>query len=111
MSRSYVFWFWVLMFFGFDRNLFQVFRVYEFFGFVLFQGLVVWGFQGLIVWGVAVFGEYSRGCSLSLSPIGAGMTGPLSGPVSDRESVRRRLLRDWRELVGQCCFECLCGVC
>ena len=63
--------------------------MYEFFGFVLFQVLVVWGFQGLIVWSVAVFGEYSRGCSLSLSPIGAGMTGPLSGPVSDHESVRR----------------------
>ena len=83
------------MFFGFDRNLFRevcfenpnvsgVSGVWVFW-FCAVSGVGCLGVSGVwLFWGVAVVGEYSRGCSLSLSPIGAGMTGPLSGPVSDR---------------------------
>ena len=76
------------MFFVFDRNLFQVFRV--FWGFQVFGcfgGRLFGGFRGCL--GCGRLWEHSRGFSLSLSPIGAGVTGPLSGPVSDRESVGR----------------------
>ena len=55
----------------------------------MFRGFAVSGFSGVDCLGCVCFWLYSRGFSLSLSPIGAGVTGPLSGPVSDRESVGR----------------------
>ena len=49
-------------------QMFQVFRVYEFFGFVLFQVLVVWGFQGFGCFGVWPSLGSNLGGVLSLSP-------------------------------------------
>ena len=77
------------MFFVFDRNLFQVFQVFGFFEFLVVLGFGCLGVSGVGCLGCGRLWEHSRGFSLSLSPIGAGVTGPLSGPVSDRESVGR----------------------
>ena len=77
------------MFFVFDRNLFRVIQVFEFFGFLVVSGVGCLGVSGVGCLGCGRLWEHSRGFSLSLSPIGAGVTGPLSGPVSDRESVGR----------------------
>ena len=54
------------MFFVFDRNLFRVIQVFEFFGFLVVSGVGCLGVSG-VGWGVAVFGS-TLGGSLSLSP-------------------------------------------
>ena len=66
---------------------FRCFGCFGVFKFLVVSGVGCLGVSG-VGWGVAVFGS-TLGGSLSLSPIGAGVTGPLSGPVSDRESVGR----------------------
>ena len=68
---------------------FRCFGCFGVFRFLVVSGVGCLGISGVGCLGCGRFWEHSRGFSLSLSPIGAGVTGPLSGPVSDRESVGR----------------------
>ena len=96
--------------FLFAWHCFGCFGCLSFLGFLVFRGSAVSGFSGVDCLGCVCFWLYSRGFSLSLSPTGAGMTGPLSGSVSDRESVENTT-SVWGVLVCLCVVVAVCRLC